>query len=181
VRHLLKHFMIDLETMGVRPTSAIVSIGVVHFDKTSVLGEFYTPVSLADCLKHGLTQDQSTIDWWAKQPAEARDAWQRPDAPPLADALVKMSRWMQTFATPKFICPWGNGSDFDNVLMVNAFNALSADPPWKFYNHHCFRTMKNMFQVADVPRQGTHHNALDDAHHQVRHFQSILQVHNLDL
>lgn len=176
-----KHVMGDLETMGVRPTSAIVSIGAVHFDQTRIISEFYTPVSLASCLQFGLTQDQSTVDWWMKQSVEARMAWQRDDAPPLEVAMVEFTRWIRSIGDEREICPWGNGSDFDNVLLVNAYRALEADPPWKFYNHHCFRTMKNMFSVPDFPRQGTHHNALDDAKHQTHHLHRILSKFNLTL
>lgn len=176
-----KHIMVDLETMGIRPTSAIVSIGAVHFTADMVLSEFHTPVSLASCLAAGLTQDQSTIDWWMKQSVEARSSWQCDDAPTLEQALTKFAAWCKSVGTPREICPWGNGSDFDNVLMVNAHRALDVDPPWEFYNHHCFRTMKNMFQVPSFPRQGVHHNALDDAKHQAVHLQRILAKYGIQL
>lgn len=177
----MKHIMIDLETMGLRPDAAIVSIGAVHFDKTTILSEFYTPVSLKSCIDAGLTTDQSTIDWWMKQSVEARMAWQTDDAPSLYDALSNYTAWLRKIGTDKEICPWGNGSDFDNVLMVSAHRALHVEPYWKYWNHHCFRTMKNMFEVANMPRQGTHHNALDDAKHQALHLQRILQIHKIEL
>lgn len=59
-----RHIMIDLETMGVRPSSAVVSIGCVEFMQTDVISVFYTPVSLESCLKAGLTTDESTVKWW---------------------------------------------------------------------------------------------------------------------
>lgn len=177
----MKHFMIDLETIGIRPTSAIVSIGIVHFDQDTIIDQFYTKVSLADCLDKGLTQDQSTMDWWAKQSVEARAAWQGDDAPSLQEALTIMTRWMGIHGTVKENCPWGNGADFDLVLLKNAYDAINADPPWQFYNHHCFRTLKNLFQVGAMQRRGTHHNALDDAVYQTQWLHRILAVHKIKL
>lgn len=176
-----KHFMLDLETMGLRPTSAILSIGIVHFDQSRIIDKFYTPVSLASCLAYGLTTDKSTEDWWAKQSDVARRAWDTPDAPPLEVAMSSMAAWMRQWSTNKNICPWGNGSDFDNVLLANACRALDVETPWPYYNSHCFRTMKNMFPVEPSARVGTYHNALDDAITQVNWLHRILDVHNIQL
>ena len=176
-----KHFMIDLETMGLRPTSAIVSIGITHFDKDRILDSFYTPVSLQSCLAAGMTTDPSTEKWWSEQSLEARSAWQVDTAPKLLDALTDMTKWMLSYGTHKENCPWGNGSDFDLVLLQNAFAAIDADPPWQFWNHYCFRTLKNMFDVAKMTRRGTHHNALDDATFQTQYLHRILAVHKIAL
>ena len=176
-----KHVMVDIETMGLEPNAAIISIGAVHFTKDDMPMEFYTAVSLKSCMDHGLSTTQSTIDWWMKQPVEARMAWQTENAPSLLDALAKFNAWVLRVGVVSEICPWGNGADFDLTILGSAHRVLHADPPWKYYNHHCFRTMKNMFRVADTPRQGTHHNALDDAKHQAVHLQRILTNYALEL
>lgn len=173
--------MIDLETMGLRPTSAIVSIGIVHFAQTEIIAKFYTPVSLASCKEFGLTTDKSTEEWWAKQSDEARKAWDQPDAPTLDMALSKMARWMREWASPRDICPWGNGADYDLVLLANACRAIEVETPWPYYNHHCFRTMKNMFEVEPSARVGTYHNALDDAITQTNHLHRILDQYKIRL
>lgn len=176
-----KHFMIDLETMGLSPNAAILSIGICRFDQENIHETFYTNVRLADCLAHGLTTTPSTEKWWSEQSVEARAAWQDANAPTLTDALTKMHQWFAPLASKRELCPWGNGADFDLVLLNSAHAALDVDSPWEFWNHHCFRTMKNMFDVGKMPRTGTHHNALDDAITQAKHLQRILKVHNLKL
>lgn len=180
--------MIDLETMGLRPNAAIVSIGVVKFQQLpgsqldiTVQSTFHVSVSLKSCLDHGLTTDQSTVDWWSKQSAQARSSWQREDAPPLLEALTQLTQWMMVGCSESQNVPWGNGADFDLVLLKSAYNSISADPPWRYYNQKCFRTVKSLFPVAEVPRQGTHHNALDDAMYQTEVLRSIVRVHNLVL
>lgn len=79
------------------------------------------------------------------------------------------------------MCVWGNGADFDPVLLSSAYRAIGRPPPHKFYNVHCFRTLKNLFPVEKPARDGTHHNALDDAIHQVKHLHKILQEHGITL
>jgi len=191
----VKHIMIDLETMGLRPDAAIVSIGAVHFegftdqslDHGAVLGHndlrvvdtLHVAVSLKSCLDAGLTTDQSTVDWWAKQSAQARSSWQQEGAPTLLEALTQLSRWALRDSSDRQVCPWGNGADFDLVLLKSAYGAIGADPPWRYYNHRCYRTVKGLFPVAEVPRQGTHHNALDDAMHQVSTLRQIVRSHRL--
>lgn len=176
-----KHFMIDLETMGLKPTSAIVSIGVVHFNQTEILDQFHQPIQLQSCLDVGMTQDASTVSWWAGQSAEARASWDNDDAVPVTEGLMRLVEFLRKHASDKSCCPWGNGSDFDNVLLVNAFDKIGADAPWKFYNHHCFRTMKNVFPVPDVPRTGTYHSAIDDALTQTKHLHRILSQYGIIL
>jgi exodeoxyribonuclease VIII len=177
------NIMIDLETMGLRPTSAIISIGAVAFDQSSIVGRFYTNVSLESCKAHGLTTDISTEKWWANQSAEARNAWDRPDAPSLIDGMTSFHRWIQSVeSNPSHVIPWGNGADFDIVLMNNAYNAIGADPHWRYWNYRCFRTMKGMFPLKSPPaRVGDHHNALNDAETQVNHLHGILMQYNLRL
>jgi hypothetical protein len=128
---------------------------------------------MADCLELGLTVTQSTVDWWNKQPQEARAAWDIQNPPKLQDVLTELNLWMRTFTKDEYICPWGNGADFDLVILKSAYEAVGADPPWKYYNHHCYRTLKNL-ATSKVPngglprREGVHHNALDDAIHQAK-------------
>ena len=175
-----KYFMIDLETMGIRPTSAILSVGVVYFDRDNILDTFYSNVNLADCMSHGLTTDKSTMDWWNRPDlAEARKAWDTPEAPTLRDAMTGLCKFISGHAFIAEVCPWGNGADFDQPIIGNAFYALDADLPWKFYNSHCFRTLKNLYPPAFKPRSGTHHNALDDAISQVKQLHEIIRTHKL--
>ena len=173
----MKHVMLDLETMGLRPDAAIVSIGACHFDGTEILSTFYRPVSLASCLEVGLTTTPSTVDWWSKQPIEAQLAWRTDDALNLESALYGFNRWLDGFSDPKRTAVWGNGANFDPVLMTSAYEALGADPPWQYWAVHCFRTVRSLHRsIAEPARLGTHHHALDDAVHQARHLQKIAAV-----
>jgi hypothetical protein len=180
----MNHYMVDLETMGLRENSAIVSIGVVEFDETTLGRNFYTNVSLESCIEAGLVTDQSTIDWWSKQTEGAQNAWkQSPES--LMASLRLLCRFFEgATGGASAVRLWGNGAGFDNVLLKNAFKALDADEPWKYFNNRCYRTMAAVFPLTDeeMPaRVGTYHNALDDALTQTLRLQAICKKYGIKL
>jgi len=67
------NLMIDLETLGTIPGSAILTIGACFFDQ--VIGhQFYKPVSLKSQIRYGFTIDPETINWWSRQNKTAQNA-----------------------------------------------------------------------------------------------------------
>ncbi len=161
------NIMIDLETMDTAPTAAIVSIGAVKFNKKGILDEFYKVVDLADCVNKGLTMSPSTVQWWISQPNKT-DTFDGYKSDYLNSVLLNFSYWIGQDARV-----WGNGSDFDNVILRNAYNAYTLTYPWKYYNNMCYRTMKNLAPNVKMVRSGNHHNALDDAKSQALHLIAI--------
>lgn len=69
---------------------------------------------------------------------------------------------------------WGNGVDFDNVILRNAYDAVSIEPFWKHWNNRCVRTIVELGRNAGIdPKktlqfEGDQHNALADAIHQAK-------------
>lgn len=154
--------MIDLETMGTTPGSAIVSLGAVVFDPVSgTLGEaFYQVISLESCLKAGLTTEAGTILWWMQQSEAARAQFSLPSAKPLFNTLEDFRAWWQ-YQGGQFI--WGHGANFDEPLLASAYRAIGSTPPWKFWDARCTRTIFGLTGERPDRAKGTHHNALDDA------------------
>lgn len=178
----MQNVMIDLETMGLRPNAAIVSIGAVHFDSSLTISTFHQPILLASCEAAGLTVDQSTADWWAKQSKEARASWDNDQAVDLAEALDRFRGWINLIGGVKDVAPWGNGADFDLVLLKSAFDAVDMAVPWRYYNHRCFRTVRNLLPLeVPIQRVGTHHNALDDALYQTQWLQAVIKAYEIEL
>lgn len=156
--------MLDIETMGKGYDSAITEIGACVFSsKEGILDEFSSMISLQSCLDVGLTVSADTIFWWTRQKWEARKRFIKNDKEPdLITVLHRFSMWV-----PKGALVWGNGSDFDNVILTNAYRTLGIDRPWPDFNDRCFRTVKKLFKnIKEPERKGTHHAALDDAKHQ---------------
>lgn len=155
--------MIDLETMDTAPTAAIVSVGAVKFNNETILDEFYAIIDLQSCIDEGLTMSASTVQWWLNQ-SNRTDTFDDNKSDLLAPVLKAFANWIG----PNAIV-WGNGVDFDNVILRNAYNACGLPLPWLYYNNMCYRTVKNLAPNIKITRYGNHHNALDDARDQARH------------
>lgn len=175
----MKHLMIDLETMGTRVGSAILSIGACYFDpQTGKIGEhFYEAIRLKTCLDAGLSQDDSTVEWWGKQSTESQTA-AFAGIESLANVLARFTGFIKN---PGQIQVWGNGSVFDIPMLEAAFEACLYTIPWKFWNIRDVRTVVEMGQVIgidpkrDIPFDGVAHNALADALHQAKYVSVIWQ------
>lgn len=161
--------MVDLETLGNGSNSVIVAIGAVAFTKNELLSTFYRVVDPESCIKAGLQMDASTVMWWLKQEQAAREAICQPGMS-LAEALQLFYNWY-----PPDAPLWGNGATFDNVILDNAYKAVGQRPRWKYSNHRCYRTVKNLFPVEQPLFEGVPHNALNDAVHQAKHLIAIAQ------
>ena len=163
--------MIDLETMSTSSNAAICSIGAVKFTiEEGIVDEFYCTVDASDCKNHGLHIDKETIKWWSNQPKNVLDELLK-DNISLLDALTKFSKWYGEKSLPT----WGCGAGFDNVILENAYKAVNLQRPWKFWDDRCYRTMKEIIKVEEPNREGTYHNALDDAKHQTEHLLRIFR------
>lgn len=162
------HLMLDLETWGTAPGSALRSIGAVFFDLSGKTGEtFYRNIDKQSCLDAGLKIDKSTVEWWSRQSAAAQRALE--DNPrPLKEVIVDFHAWAGRNSGVRV---WAHGAAFDPVLWEAAIKAAGfVSTPWKFWNTRDTRTVYEVFDfdIRDLPRDGTYHNALDDALYQVR-------------
>lgn len=168
-----RHVMIDLETMGTTPDSAIVSIGAVIFDPRYGIitkNEFYMEL---DWESQNRLIDQETVKWWEGQSEEARAAHYGLDE--LSEALSLLARWL-----PKDAKVWGNGSTFDISMLEDAYRQLNIEIPWKFWNVRDCRTVLDMYESVrggfnkTVNRNGAH-NALQDAKFQAQYITMMWQ------
>lgn len=173
-----KHIMLDLETMGTRPDAAIIAIGAASFDGTGECEHgFYTTVSLASSMEYGGTVDADTICWWMRQNDQARRQFEEVGMR-LPDALTEFADWLLKVAegdetTRANFEIWGNGADFDNVILTSAYRNVGLQLPWGTYKNRCYRTVKSANRHIAMERTGLHHNALDDATSQARHLGRI--------
>ena len=183
----MNNIMVDLETLGTGAKSVIISIGAIAFDEQSdELGQgFYREVDINSCLQQGLEIDGSTVAWWIQQSEQARKVFKADGKTvALSKALVEFTDFLSFVSKGDLggIKIWGNGASFDNSILSEAYNACELEQPWKFWNDRCYRTVKNLYnEVRADERQGTYHNALDDAKFQAHHLIKICQVKGLKL
>lgn len=165
----MKHCMIDLETLDTAPTAVILSIGACAFDpqRGDIGSVCHLKLEIDSQIRLGRTISGRTVDWWMNQSVEARDALFSEEAQkarrPVKQALVEFSSWL---GKPDGV--WGNGADFDLVLLGNLYDSFGLVRPWSFSKNRCFRTLKNLFGNEPPAREGVHHDALDDAMYQAK-------------
>jgi len=152
--------MLDLETMSLAPNAAVVAIGAAVIYEGAITDQFYLTVSLKSCMEYGLKSDASTILWWLKQDVEAQKEIFGATTE-LDTALVLFSRFCAAY---KIEGMWGNGVDFDNTILSNAYKVLNMRTPWPYYANRCFRTAKAMHhRILPQEDNPNKHHALQDA------------------
>lgn len=170
--------MIDLESAGTGPDAAILSIGAVFFDlsKCEIGPTFYKRVHLGTAVQRGGTMDPGTFLWWLGQSEQARNEV-RFGGEPIDEVLQAFQQFVLDNARPADVRPWGNAASFDVTIIGQSMERSGLAAPWRFFNERCFRTVKAMYPKVEMDeREGTHHNALDDAIHQVKHLFKIVRT-----
>ncbi|EHC1988972.1 3'-5' exoribonuclease [Escherichia coli] len=173
------HLMIDLETMGKNPDAPIISIGAIFFDpQTGDMGpEFSKTIDLDTA---GGVIDRDVIKWWLKQSREAQSAIMT-DEIPLDDALVQLREFIDENSGEFFVQVWGNGANFDNVILRRSYERQGIPCPWRYCNDRDVRTIVELGKAIDfdartaIPFEGERHNALDDARYQAKYVSAIWQ------
>ncbi|HFF6441942.1 TPA: 3'-5' exoribonuclease [Shigella sonnei] len=173
------HLMIDLETMGTNPDAPIISIGAIFFDpQTGEMGpEFSKAIDLETS---GGTIDRKAIKWWAKRSREAQSAIFT-DEIPLDDALLQLREFINENSGESFVQIWGNGANFDNVILRRSYERQGIPCPWRYHNNRDVRTIVELGKTIGfdartaIPFEGVPHNALDDARHQAKYVSAIWQ------
>ncbi|ELO4885495.1 3'-5' exoribonuclease [Escherichia coli] len=173
------HLSVDLETMGTNPDAPINSIGGKFFDPAT--GEMGPEFSKAiDLETSGGIIDRKTIKWWAKRSREAQSAIFT-DEIPLDDALLQLREFINENSGESFVQIWGNGANFDNVILRRSYERQDIPCPWRYCNDRDVRTIVELgnsigFDVRmAIPFEGVPHNALDDARHQAKQVSAIWQ------
>lgn len=173
------HLMIDLETMGKNPDAPIISIGAIFFDpQTGDMGpEFSKTIDLNTA---GGVIDRDVIKWWLKQSREAQSAIMT-DEIPLDDALLQLREFIDENSGEFFVQVWGNGANFDNVILRRSYERQGIPCPWRYCNDRDVRTIVELGKAidfdarTDIPFEGERHNALDDARYQAKYVSAIWQ------
>lgn len=176
--------MCDLETLGTDNDAVILSIALVRFDIDDTDSYDTLQNDPADYLvlypnvEWQIQQNRSitfsTLAWWMEQNnfAQAVFKKERKDASEVAQKIVE---WVGG----NDYRLWGNGSNFDNVILHSFFRSTGVKNPFRFWNARDLRTLKD---IAGYGRgrpnivRGVEHDALDDAMYQILCAQHYMRV-----
>lgn len=160
----VKHATVDIETLGTKPGSAVVAIGVRVFDMNGVGPGLELYIDVASAKDYGKA-DQDTLDWWAKQDPDVRAR--------VMGGRTRTDTALQAFNTfieehrPIFV--WANSPSFDVVLLTPLFAKVGLKWPFSFRNERDSRTLRAIGeQVLGLDLSGCYtemkaHTPLDDA------------------
>jgi len=171
--------MIDIETMGNTPTSAIVQIGAVAFERMTgeIKGRFLVNVDLNDEMKKGFTTDASTIEWWMGQ---KHKTWLVPidKRHGTVKALTDLARWMRDNLTSGGYV-WSH-STFDAPILSYHYNKMGMAMPVRYGRWLDLRTIgvmaTGLYSVPKSERPEGAHDALVDAEYQAGWFSKCYRL-----
>lgn len=156
--------MIDLETLGVCPTSIVLTVGVIIFNnRYEILDRKFWVLDKKEQLEMKRTYCQGTIDFWKRQPKEAKTQFQNPSIK-LSDFKKEFSDYIKKFNI-KLI--WSTAP----VLDIGCLQTLYGDGdylPWKYDMVRDVRTIRDY--MKDWPERDSsnyHHDCLDDCEYQI--------------
>lgn len=172
--------VVDIETLAKGARAKIASIGCVILDVRSleIRSHFYEVVETKD--QHTRYAEADTVEWWLKQAVESPGAFRelfiescKPKVS-LDAALRDLSDWLKRRFDGEPINMFGNGPEFDNVILDDAYDQIGVDLPWNYWNNQSVRTMLLMYRLLSGNKQpnikfeGDKHNALADATHEAK-------------
>jgi hypothetical protein len=162
--------MLDIETMGTKSYSAIVSIGAVLFDIET--GEtrdpYHQKIFLDSALDAGLTVDGDTVMWWLGQGEAARESL---TSAPIAELKHALRGFASFYDFSSLEAIWGNSPRFDCGLLQNAFDRVGLKTPWDFRKERCLRTLVSFAPhiKEQTEKPVNQHDALADCLYQVKY------------
>jgi len=162
--------MIDLEGLGTGPDTTILTIAAQSFDPLSsgyYDQKYYARITLES--QENRSIQQGTIDWWATQPAAARnEAFNEEGRIPLDQALDELGKliWQSKRV-------WAQGPTYDMNILEHAYKSYDKPIPWQYYSVRDSRTVFGLW--PNLPKPPTSHHALEDCRRQIILLQETLK------
>lgn len=165
---MVRHLMLDMETLDTLPSTVILTMGAVIFDPRSM--GIIDSIDLRPTIDeqtdmYNRTISESTMQWWSQQSPEAiNEAMGDQDRVSYREAMEKLYKFAWNCDRV-----WSNGSVFDIIVAEHAFRQLEIQYPWQFYN---IRDCRTIYELAGVSlkdkkyQSKTTHKAVEDATHQ---------------
>lgn len=169
--------MLDLETAGMPPNGAILSIGAIWFDlDTQTTGPtFQQTIHLGSAVADGGTMDPGTFIFWLGQSDEARKAV-RFGGRHIHTVLQDLSDFILETCRHEDVRIWANSPNFDLAILGGAYDRAGIKRPWNWSRERDFRTVRNMHPAVEYTykdKGSNAHEALGDAKFQVEHLLKI--------
>lgn len=179
--------LINIKTLGKKDNAVIASIGcvIVNVVTSKIVDECY--IRCQTELQSHRSTDESSHFFWQQQRINNPAAWQEIFAPnlprrPLKGALEDLSHYInQQFPANSIVQLMGNNTEFDNVILSQAYQQAGLVPPIFEYENQSLVTMSWLSKMLfgydpqhQLPFKGIKHHALHDAQHQAKVLLAIM-------
>lgn len=163
--HPGNHIMLDLETLGTKPNSLMLTIGAVRFnpwaDDSSTpvekMDHFYRRVDTASFEGLDHTIDEDTLNWWSRQAEDVRaEAFAEEDRHPVNMVLADFYKWCGGVSAV-----WANGSGFDLNIIEHFSRELRRGWAWNYWQARDARTLYSLVPGLERPKGAAHHALWD--------------------
>lgn len=142
-------FFLDIETLGVESTAAILSIAIIYVPDAEprpaveLMSDYiFVKFDVKDQIsRFKRTVDMGTIEWWKKQSKIARDkSYERNPELDLSseDALDRIDVWVKKHTDYSNDLVWIRGT-LDQMAVDSLYSALKRKPP---FNYNVYRDMR---------------------------------------
>lgn len=161
--------MVDLETLSTNSNAVITEIGLVKFSLSlGIIEAIEISVDPFQQILDARHLSADTVRWWRTQLR-----WKEMIANNNVVDTYGAAMTARAFIDERPV--WGNGSDFDNVILCN-FLKRYGQTPWNHRQNRCYRTVKSLCPSPRAPKRddSTVHSAYHDAVHQTRHLIELL-------
>lgn len=163
----MKDVMLDFEALGNGKDKCLCQVGAIYFDR--VTGEngpsYKATIDAESHAKVGGKLDASTVYWWLAQSDEARKSILVEDKKSIQTAMMELNEFLR--GADRI---WSHAT-FDFVTLMDTLKQLDIKPSFGYKAGLDIRTLVYLSgaSISDVPREGTHHDALDDCKHQIKY------------
>ncbi len=181
----MKALMIDIETFGLIPTSAVHQIGFCGANLET--GEMLVPpTNLFVQPQPQSDMDFETLCWWMQQSNEARAAVFPPDRPRVTAGYAYNElryAYRGLGGAEAGVTVWASPAMFDLPILSQTFAAARNDTreskPWPYYMERDLMTLYKMLDPEKrlKPVNPVEHDAASDAKAQMEHLIAIFK-HN---
>lgn len=199
---------VDIETLGVKNNSVVLSIAVLGFDRSAVAKDpnlsilhdtqtrsllsyyrcFHVPVSTLDCLAAGCQIDKGTAEFWKRQ----KDRSQLVASMACEETLVTTMLHLKDFLAHGYESIWAKSPTFDIAILRSLSESVGVDLGIDFRKERDVRTETHDYPQFDVREVSKHmtiyspeqeelslHNPVWDAIVQLQAVQEVYAAKNV--
>jgi len=187
--------VVDLESLDTVVSAVIASVGCVVIDVLTgeEKGSFYHQLDVTE--QEGIrSHSQDTLDWWQKIREQNPEAYlatfpdktvfsQGNDYGLLPYTLNAFNEFLRAQFGDERIQIMGNGSEFDNAILMHAMHQFGIEPAWDHGGNQSLRTPVWMGRLLldydpkyELEFEGIKHHALHDARHEAKYLHLIVKM-----